>query len=137
MQTLETDWWSIDIPPEWEVSRELDEQLVVISDKDHVGDIAITSLAKDQGIVNDGNLHAFAKAAEHTGQGKRVTIGDLTGYYYAACAAGSGRDEEFIRQWYLRYDKYLMAISYTCSQAHAGMDDRAVDDILATLRVNT
>lgn len=129
MKTLETQWWLLDIPPEWE-TEQLDE-LIVVSDEDGVGEIAITTLVKDDGDIGEAELLQFAADTQAlAGKPAPVECGDFQGLYY------SFRDEtEAVREWYLRLEGYLLLVTYCCDLDNAGMDDGAIDDILSTLMI--
>lgn len=129
MNVLETQWWLMDIPPEWETEQ--DDELIVIGDEDGVGEIAITTLVKEQGAVDEAELlELAADTASFAGKPASVECGDFKGFYYSFEEEG-----EAIREWYLAVDNYLLLVTYCCDLDNAGMDDGAVDDILATLMV--
>jgi hypothetical protein len=54
MNSLETQWWLLDIPPEWGVTQ--DDELIVIGDEDGVGEISFTTLVKEDGHIDDAEL---------------------------------------------------------------------------------
>jgi hypothetical protein len=127
MNTLETQWWLMDIPPEWETEQ--DDELIVVSDEDGVGEIAITTLVKEDGNVDDQQLRQLAADTEAlAGAPKVVECGDFHGYCYSF-----KEDNEAVREWYLGLDNTVLLVTYCCDLDNAGMDDGAVDDILSTL----
>lgn len=129
MHCVESQWWIMEIPAEWDARQE--EEAIVISDEDGVGDIVITTLEKKQGSVSDQELREFAKDVEKTyGKSLSVALDKLEGYYYSY-----REEDDALREWYLRYGSLLVLITYSCDQSNAGMDDSAVDDILSTLFV--
>lgn len=127
MNVLETQWWLMDIPPEWETEQ--DDELIVVSDEDGVGEIAITTLVKQEGTIDDQALREFAVDTEAlAGSGQPVECGDFRGYYYSF-----QENNEAVREWYLGLDNTVLLVTYCCDLDNAGMDDGAVDEILSTL----
>jgi hypothetical protein len=127
MRAIESQWWIIDLPDEW--GAEQDEETILISDEDGVGEIAITTLQKEQGHVTDAELQQYTEdIVSEFGAGKPVTVVETQGYYFQYRDAGDA-----IREWYLRCDNLLLLITYSCDEDNAGMDDSAVDEILSTL----
>lgn len=123
MSVLETQWWMLELPEEWQADRQ--DEMILISDQDGVGEIAITTLEKEEGDVEDEDL---LQLADELGQGKPITVSDLSGYYFEYREEGDA-----LREWYLGGDNLLILVTYACDEENAGMDDAAVDEILATL----
>jgi hypothetical protein len=129
MNILETQWWLIDIPPEWETDQ--DDDLIVIGDEDGVGEISITTLVKEDGHIDDAELLEFAAETEAlAGKGAAVECGDFKGFHYSF-----QEEAEAVREWYLGLEGYLLLVTYSCDLDNAGMDDGAVDEILSTLMI--
>ena len=129
MRVMETEWWILELPEEWQAEQ--DEETIIITDDDAVGEIAITTLKKDGDLVDDAELKAYAEDIEQQhGAGSAVEVSELQGFYYAY-----REDDEAIREWYLRCDDLLVLITYVCDVSNAGMDDSAVDEILSTLYI--
>ena len=129
MRAVESQWWIIELPEEWEAEQ--DEETIIISDEDGVGDIEITTLEKESGDVSDAELKDYtADLQKQFGEGKPVTVAELQGYYFSYLQAGDA-----VREWYLRCDKLLLLITYSCDEDNKGMDDGAVDDILSTIYI--
>lgn len=127
MNVVESQWWIIDLPPEWEAEQ--DGETIIISDETGVGEIAITTMEKQDGAVEDADLREFTLELEADfGQGKPISVAECKGYYFAYSEEGDA-----IREWSLRCDNLLIFITYCCEQANAGMDDGSVDEILDTL----
>ncbi|WP_019529561.1 hypothetical protein [Dasania marina] len=127
MNVVESQWWIIDLPPEWQAEE--DEETILISDEDGVGEIAITTLEKTDGAVSDQELREFSLEVEQQfGAGQVVELAELQGYYYSY-----DDDGDAVRDWYLRCDNLALLITYSCAQDNAGMDDSAVNEILNTL----
>lgn len=123
MSVLETQWWMLELPEEWQADQQ--DEMILISDQDGVGEIAITTLEKEEGDVEDEDL---LQLTDELGQGKPVMVSDLSGYYFEYREEGDA-----LREWYLGGDNLLILMTYVCDEQNAGMDDAAVDEILATL----
>ncbi len=127
MRVVESQWWIIDLPDEWEAEQV--DDAITIGDEDGVGVIELTTLQKENGKVDDKELREFtAEIEEQFGAGQEIQVADLSGYYY--CYKDG---DEAIREWYLRLDDLLIFIIYSCDEENAGMDDSSVDEILSTL----
>lgn len=127
MNVVESQWWIVDLPPEWEAEQ--DGETIIISDETGVGEIAITTMEKQDGAVDDADLREFTQELEvEFGQGEAVSVTECEGYYFSYTEEGDA-----IREWCLRCDNLLIFITYCCDQANAGMDDSSVDEILDTL----
>lgn len=127
MNVVESQWWIIDLPPEWEAEQ--DGETIIIGDETGVGEIAITTMEKQDGSVGDGDLREFTQELEEEfGQGEKVNVAECEGYYFTYTEEGDA-----VREWVLRCDNLLIFITYSCDQSNAGMDDSSVDEILETL----
>ena len=122
MSVLESQWWMLELPDEWQASQE--EEMIIITDQDGVGEIVITTLEKEEGDVSERELRSFT---EELGDGSSVSVSGMDGYYYAY-----QEDNDALREWYLKADNLLIFITYACDLENAGMDDGAVDEILST-----
>lgn len=128
MDVVESQWWIVDLPPEW--SAEQDEDTIIISDEDGVGEIAITTLEKEVGLVTDTELLEYAQEVIDTFSlvAEPVSVADLSGYYFSYIDEGDA-----VRDWYLRCDNLLILITYSCAYDNAGLDDASVNEILSTI----
>lgn len=128
MRILETEWWMLQLPDEWQAEQ--DEETVVIGDEDGVGEIAITTLCKEaeNPVTAEELLEYSSDVAQQHGHGEDTQIGETTGIYYHY------RDgDESVREWYLRHGNLLLLVTYCCALENSGMDDAAVDEILDTI----
>lgn len=126
MHTVETDWWSLDLPEEWDAEQ--DEETIVIGDEDGVGVIEITVLEHGEG----GEADLVELAAQMFPQHPASTpaqLGDFSGLYFQYSDEGDA-----VREWLLRNAGRILLISYSCDIDNAGLDDETVDEILGTLR---
>lgn len=127
MNVLETEWWSLAVPPEWWAESE--EESILIGDHDDVGCIEISTLHKDSGEFSLDTLRQIAiDEADQPVEWQGVTLGDFRGVCGSYTVEGSG-----IREWYVANGAMMLFITYSCDEDNRGMDDAAVDDILDTL----
>lgn len=128
MRTVETDWWLLDLPEEWEAEQ--DEETIVISDQDGIGTLEITRLENPP--ANGGDLQAFAEQWLPDGiRGGEVRAGDFDGLYFKY-----EDEDDAVREWLLRAGDVYLLVSYACDIDDAGMDDEIVDEILETLSLS-
>ena len=127
MNVLETEWWSMLVPPEWWAESE--DESILVGDRDGVGCIEISTLCKDEGQFDPTEVQQIAAAeSPEAGAWKSVTMGDFNGQ-----SAAFIEDEAAIREWYLAAGGLLLYVTYSCELENRGMDDAAVDEILDTL----
>jgi hypothetical protein len=126
MHTVETDWWLLDLPEEWQAEQ--DDETIVITDEDGVGVLEITSLEAD----DDGqhvDLKSLAEQLVPEGlAGSAARLGDFEGLYFQYQEEGDA-----VREWVLQCDDRVLIVSYSCDIDDAGMDDSFVDEVLDTL----
>ncbi len=127
MNILETDHWCLLLPPEW--WAEHDDDLVRIADRDGVGEIEVTTLCREEGVVTVAELEQLAQEeSPEVVAWSSVRLGAFSGQ------SGTFDEEDaHLREWYLSAGHILLYITYVCDLENAGMDDAAVDEILATL----
>lgn len=129
MKVLETDHWCLVLPPEW--WAEHDDDVVRIADNDEVGELEVTTLCKQAGVVEPDELRAMAEA-------ESPEVRDWTPLTLGAFSGLNGRfteDGASIREFYIAADNVLLYITYICDEEDAGMDDAPVEDLLGTLVV--
>ena len=131
MKLLETDWWTLELPPEWEAEQ--DEDLIVIEDEDGVSCIELSTLVRESGKVGDADLAEFSRELRDAGVAPRAAqFGEWRGELF------EHDDAEFhYREWFLRCEATFVYVAYHCLPEHRGMDDAAVDEILATMEPRT
>jgi hypothetical protein len=114
------------LPPGWR--GHLDPECTTITADPEVGALQFSSAFKD-GEVSLADLRDFA--SEHLDAGaptRSVHLGDFEGF-----AIAFGTEDAFWRQWFLRNRKQALFVTYNCSLEDRGIEDAAVDKILATL----
>ena len=62
MKIIETEYWCLMLPPEW--SAEQSEDVVVITDQDGIGELAVTTLIQDN--AGAGDVTAVQMAEEES-----------------------------------------------------------------------
>ncbi|MFT5483355.1 MAG: hypothetical protein ACI9GW_002012 [Halieaceae bacterium] len=127
MNILETQWWSLCVPPEW--WAEQDEESIVVGDNDDVGCIEVSTLCRDDGDFSAAEVKAIA-AEQHEVQREwqAVSLADQDGVYCSFT-----EEDAAVREWYLGCGSLLLFITYSCDLENLGLDDAAVDEILNTL----
>ena len=53
MKIIETEYWCLMLPPEW--SAEQSDDVVVITDQDGIGELAVTTLIQDNASVGEAS----------------------------------------------------------------------------------
>ncbi len=127
MNVLETEWWSLCLPPEW--WAEADGESILIGDRDGVGSIEISTLLKEQGDFDRDTVRGIAGSeSEQPLEWRTATLGKFSGVCASYVAEGAA-----IREWYLACGPTLLFITYSCDEEQQGLDDAAVDELLDTL----
>jgi hypothetical protein len=127
MRTVETDWWLLDLPEEWEAEQ--DDETIVIGDEDGVGALEITTLTREESDVDFSDIAALAKQIVPVeAGGKPVALAGMSGLYFQYQEEGDA-----VREWLVTDGEILLLITYSCDIENAGLDDATVDDILDTL----
>ena len=129
MNVLETEWWTMAVPPEWWADSE--EDSILVGDRDDVGCIEISTLHKEEGEFDIAAVRAIAQEeSEQPLEWHLVTLGDFTGVSSRYIEEDTG-----VREWYVANGALLLFITYSCDAENHGMDDAAVDELLDTLMV--
>lgn len=129
MNVLETEWWTMAIPPEWWAESEGDS--ILVGDRDEVGCIEISTLRREDGEFDaDEVLRIAEQESEQPLDWQQVTLGDFKGV-----SSRYVEEDSAIREWYVADGALLLFMTYSCDLDNAGMDDPAVDELLDTLMV--
>lgn len=127
MNVLQTEWWTLALPPEWWADSE--EDSILIGDRDDVGCIEISTLHKEQGEFDEQALRDMvAEEADRVLEWRSITLGEFKGLASSYVEEGAA-----IREWYVANGALLLFITYSCEEDNRGMDDSAVDELLDTL----
>lgn len=127
MNVLETEWWTMALPPEWWADTEDDS--ILVGDRDDVGCIEISTLHKEQGEFDLAEAAEIARSESALAlEWSKVSLGDFEGVVSQFVEEGAA-----IREWYVVRRGMLLFITYSCDEDNRGMDDAAVDELLDTL----
>ncbi len=127
MNIVETDFWCLMLPPEWLAEEE--EDSVLITDQDGIGELAITTLVREPDDAPDTNLSEIAQTeSPEVSSWAAATFGDFSGVTGQFTEEGA-----VLQEWYLIHGVALLYCTYACDVEDAGMDMPAVEEILSTL----
>jgi len=130
MNVLETEWWTMALPPEWWADSE--EDSILVADRDEVGCIEISTLQRDSGEFDDGEVASIARRDSGSSLAwEPVTLGE-----FAGVTSRYVEEATALREWYVYRGALLLFITYSCDEENAGLDDLAVDELLDSLMVN-
>ena len=122
-----TQAWDLAVPDGWEASH--GEDCAALVGPSELGALQISAALKESEVLDD-DLRDFA--SEHLNAGAtplECSAGDFTGF-----EVRFSDGESFWRQWFLRHGRKMLFVTYNCSVAGQGVEDGAVDEILASLR---
>ena len=127
MKIIETEYWCLMLPPEW--SAEQSDDVVVITDKDGIGELAVTTLIQDDASVGETSAAKVAEEESHeVADWATVKVGPFAG------VTGSLKEDALvIREWFLAYRSALLYVTYACDTEDDGLDTGAVEEILGTM----
>lgn len=128
MRSVESDWWIIDLPEEWEAEQ--DEETIVITDPDGVGMLEITALQHDEAEVSRDLMTA---AGELLPEDAPLQRGKLAGLDAVSCSYID--EEDAVRDWLALSDELVLLVTYSCAIDDRGLDDAIIDEILETLEL--
>ena len=124
---VETEYWCLMLPPEWLAEEE--EDSVLITDQDGIGELAITTLIREPDDAPDTNLSEIAQTeSPEVSSWAAATFGDFSGVTGQFTEEGA-----VLQEWYLIHGVALLYCTYVCDVEDAGMDMPAVEEILSTL----
>lgn len=131
MREIESDWWFLLLPDEWQ--SEQDDDSILVFDEDELGCISLSTLAADSGKPADENaLKALLKDLGYDpAAGKACTVAeDWRGWQFETIEEG-----DYIREWFLFGGGLILLVSYSCAEEDRSMDVAVVDEILDSLRL--
>jgi len=127
VNVLETEWWTLALPPEW--WAEAEGETILIGDRDEVGVIEISSLHKEAGEFHAADIQQMTDDLSPDGVSwSKVDLGDFRGL-----RCRYQEEDAALREWCVACDGLALFITYSCDTENAGMDDAAVDELLDTL----
>lgn len=129
VRCLETEWWQMELPPEW--YGEQDGEVIAVGDEDGVGVLEFSTLHKQAGSTEPAEVMELMQDMEvDLAQCEPIMLGPFSGFHRRSV------DEEYqeaVREWWLAGGSLLLYVTYSCHTDHAGYDDSCVDEMLATL----
>ena len=127
MKIIETEYWCLMLPPEW--SAEQSEDVVVITDQDGIGELAVTTLIQDNASAGEASAAIVAEEeSPEVADWTTVQVGP-----FAGVVGAFKEDGLVIREWYLTYRSALLYVTYACGIEDEGLDPGAAEEILGPL----
>ncbi len=127
MNIVETDYWCLMLPSEW--SAEQEDGIVLITDQDGIGELAITTLVGESGDTDGSKIVEIAnKESPEVREWSAVKMGAFSGVTGQFIAEGA-----VLNEWYLGRGAALLYCTYTCDVEDDGLDIAPVEDILGSL----
>ena len=127
MNIVETDYWCLMLPSEW--SAEQEDGIVLITDQDGIGELAITTLVGESGDSDGSKIVEIAnEESPEVRAWSAVKMGAFSGITGQFTAEGS-----VLNEWYLGREAALLYCTYTCDVEDDGLDIAPVEDILGSL----
>ena len=125
MRQLETQWWTMPLPDEFEA--EMDDDTVMITDVDGIGVMEITTMKKELGDIADSELDDLNEELVQAGhRAVSVKLGNFFGQLFEY-----EDDGQWCRDWFLAQQEVLLLVSYTCLMEDRSMDDAAVEELVS------
>ena len=127
MNIVETDYWCLMLPSEW--SAEQEDGIVLITDQDGIGELAITTLVGESGDTDGSKIVEIAnEESPEVREWSAVKMGAFSGVTGQFIAEGA-----VLNEWYLGRGAALLYCTYTCDVEDDGLDIAPVEDILGSL----
>jgi hypothetical protein len=127
MNVVETQWWTMLLPPEWFAEEDGDD--ILVSDVDGVGVLEISCIKKESGLINEEDLDQFTGDLVNSGkQQASVETDFFEGSYFEYLADG-----EWCRDWFLINGDLLVIAGYTCMEEDKRMDDASIDELVGSI----
>lgn len=128
MKLIETPWWALPLSDEWHYETE--DDTVIVTDNEGVGSLEFTVLELDTSAPGLPDVQELARELIPVGvAGEQASCGPWQGLRYEY-AEGS----DYCRDWLLYSGDRVLLLGYTCELDNRGMDDAAVDQMLAELQ---
>lgn len=130
MKTYTEGYWQVNIPDDWQAEQ--DPDCVSIFHDDSYGILQISSEQFDEEISAE-MLQEFAE--EHIDAGAEpdeIRLGPFEGF-----TLDYSIENEYWREWYLRYDRLFVFVTYNCQLEDESNEDDIIETILASLKINT
>lgn len=129
MREIESDFWFIALPEQWQSEQE--DESILIFDEDELGCICLSNLeGGSEGVDEAGLKRLISDVGHRLEQGKPCELGDA----WRGWEFETEEDGDYIREWYLLGPEHLLLITYSCADDDKDMDRSAVNEILDSLR---
>ncbi|MFQ3325233.1 MAG: hypothetical protein ACI90U_003068 [Pseudomonadales bacterium] len=127
MDVVETQWWTMLLPPEWSAEEDGDD--ILVSDIDEVGVLEISCIKKESGSITEEDLQQFTGDLVSSGKEQASVETDFfEGSYFEYLDDG-----EWCRDWFLINGDLLIIAGYTCMEEDKRMDDASVDELVGSI----
>ena len=133
MPHIHTDYWSLEVPDDWQVERDEETSAVSISDPDDIGCLDLL-VVETETQVDEQFLKSFIaesvldEEVRELPELKEAEISSFGGFSLSYID-----DDLSWREWYLVGEQWILMITYNTELEQAGLDDPIVDQILETL----
>jgi hypothetical protein len=126
MNMIETDWWEMGLPEEWDAEQ--DDETILVMDEDGIGAIEISVLEKDNAADSVDWSAMISDMAPDNVKPVVTKLAEREARYVSFID-----EEDAVRLWLVDGPGIILVVSYVCDVSDRGMDDSAVDEILSTL----
>jgi hypothetical protein len=127
MDIVETQWWTMLLPPEWFAKEDGDD--ILVSDIDGVGVLEISCIKKESGSITEEDLQQFTGDLVSSGKQQVFVETDFfEGSYFEYLDDG-----EWCRDWFLINGDLLVITGYTCMEEDKRMDDASIDELVGSI----
>ena len=127
MDVVETQWWTMLLPPEWFAEEDGDD--ILVSDVDGVGVLEVSCIKKESGSIIEQDLEQFTGELINSGKEEASVETDFfAGSYFEYLDDG-----EWCRDWFLVSGDLLVIAGYTCMEEDKRMDDASVDELVGSI----
>ena len=118
--------WSVVLPEGWRGWH--DPECATMAGGEEVGSLQISAYFKDADVL-DEDLREFASGHfDAGGEPAAVRYGEFSGFVF-----WFGTEGKFCMESYLRKQRQMLFVTYTCSAENRGVEDGVVDEILQSL----
>jgi hypothetical protein len=127
MDVIETQWWTMLLPPEWSAEEDGDD--ILISDIDGVGVLEVSCIKKESGDITEIDLTQFtSEPSKVAAKEASIETDFFQGSYFEYA-----EDGEWCRDWFLVSGDLLIIAGYTCLLEDKYMDDASVDELVGSI----
>ncbi|MGB6689053.1 MAG: hypothetical protein WBE76_14560 [Terracidiphilus sp.] len=129
-ETYNSDWWSIDLPPEWGVRE--DEECTTFTSTSSPGVLQVSAVRKPNGAVTLQDLQEFASGSPNEVESLVSTeLGAISG---VTCE--SVQNGKHWKKWWLRKGPILVFLTFNTAVESKDNGKSMVDKLIATLAIH-